>query len=216
MYNRFSFQAKPRLADRHRRENHWQAVEKLSLFTRTGALAEYHAQGDLVDKEVTAMEIYLMQHGPNLSKDEDPEEPLSPDGKKQVLKAAKAIKKMGLQFDVIIASPKKRSQQTAELVAEAIGFPVERIVETAKVKAMTPAEETIAYLAQFTDQESILIAGHLPSLAEIGSILLTSGSKATIQFERGGLGRIDVGKLPTHEGKLRWYLTPAQLELIAD
>ena len=162
------------------------------------------------------MEIYLMQHGPNLSKDEDPEEPLSPDGKKQVSKAAKAIKKMGLQFEVIIGSPKKRSQQTAEIVAEAVRFPSERIVETAKVKAMTPAEETIAYLAQYNDQESVFIAGHLPSLAEISSTLLTSGSKATIQFERGGLGRIDVQKLPTHEGKLRWYLTPAQLELMAE
>ena len=43
-------------------------------------------------REVTAMEIYLMQHGPNLSKDEDPEESLSPDGKRQVSKAARAIK----------------------------------------------------------------------------------------------------------------------------
>ena len=162
------------------------------------------------------MKIYLMQHGPNLSKDEDPEEPLSPGGKKQVSKAAKAIKRMGLQFDVIIASPKKRSRQTAELVAEAVGFPVEGIVETEKVKAMTPAEEAIAYLAQFEDKDSILIAGHLPSLAEVASALLTSGSRATIQFERGGIGRIDVDTLPTNEGKLRWYLTPAQLELMAD
>jgi len=160
------------------------------------------------------MEIYLMQHGPNLSKDEDAEEPLSPDGKIQVSKAAKAIKRMGLQFDLIIASPKKRSQQTAELVAKAVGFPVEGIVETEKVKAMTPAEETIAYLVQFDEKESILIAGHLPSLAEVASALLTSGSKATIQFERGGIGRIDVEKLPTNEGRLRWYLTPAQLDLM--
>jgi phosphohistidine phosphatase len=162
-----------------------------------------------------AMEIYLMQHGPNLSKDEDPEEPLSPEGKKLVSKAARAIKKMGLKFDLIIASPKTRSQQTAALVAEAVGFPLEGIVETEKVKAMTPAEETIAYLAQFGEKDSILIAGHLPSLGEVTSALLTSGSKATIQFERGGIGRIDVDKLPTHEGKLLWYLTPAQLELIA-
>ncbi len=162
------------------------------------------------------MEIYLMQHGPNLSKDEDPEEPLSPDGKILVSKAAKAIKKMGLKFEVIIASPKTRSQQTALLVAEAVGFPAERIVETEKVKAMTPAEETIAYLAQFDEKDSILIAGHLPSLAEVASALLTSGSKAKIQFERGGIGRIDVEKLPSHDGKLRWYLTPAQLELMVD
>jgi phosphohistidine phosphatase len=162
------------------------------------------------------MEIYLMQHGPNLSKDEDPEEALSPDGKKLVSKSAKAIKRMGLKFDVIIASPKKRSQQTAELVAEAVGFPLEGIVETEKVKAMTPAEETIAYLAQLDEKNSLLIAGHLPSLAEVASALLTSGSKATIQFEKGGIGRIDADELPTHEGKLRWYLTPAQLELMAE
>lgn len=161
------------------------------------------------------MEIYLMQHGPNLSKDEDPEESLSSEGEAQISKAAQAIKKMGLEFDVVIASPKKRSQQTAAIVAEAIGFPGESIVVTEQVKAMTPAEQTIDYLQQFAEKRSVLVAGHLPSLAEIASSLLTAGSKATIQFERGGIGRIDVESLPTSEGKLRWYLTPAQLELMA-
>ncbi len=162
------------------------------------------------------MEIYLMQHGPNLSKDEDPEESLSPEGEDQITRAAQAIKKMDLKFDVIIASPKKRSQQTAALVARAVGFPVDSIVETEKVKAMTPAEDSISFLKQFEGKKSLLIAGHLPSLAEVASALLTSGSKATIQFERGGIGRIDVESLPTSEGKLRWYLIPDQLQLIAD
>ena len=160
------------------------------------------------------MEIYLMQHGPNLSKDEDPEESLSVEGEGLVSRAAQAVKKMGLKFDLVIASSKKRSQQTAALVAEAVGYPVEAIVQTDMVKAMTPAEETLKYLEQFKEKQSILVAGHLPSLAEVASTLLTSGSKATIQFERGGIGRIDVETLPTHEGKLRWYLTPAQLELM--
>jgi phosphohistidine phosphatase len=79
---------------------------------------------------------------------------------------------------------------------------------------MTPVGETINYLKQFEGKKSLLVAGHLPSLAEVASSLLTSGSKTTIQFERGGLGRIDVTALPTHEGRLRWYLTPAQLELM--
>ena len=101
------------------------------------------------------MEIYLMQHGPNLSKDEDPEESLSQEGEAQVSRAAQAVKKMGLKFDAVIASPKKRSQQTAAIVAEAVGFPVEGIVETERVKAMTPAQETIDYLYQFQDKESV-------------------------------------------------------------
>lgn len=160
------------------------------------------------------MEIYLMQHGPNLSKDEDPEESLSPEGEEQLSKAARAIKKMGLTFDVIIASPKKRSKQTAAIVAEAVGFPLNKIVETDQVKAMTPAEDTIRYLKQFEEKSSLLIAGHLPSLAEVASALLTSGSRAAVQFERGGIGRIDVDDLPTHQGRLRWYLIPEQLELM--
>ncbi|UCG11765.1 MAG: phosphohistidine phosphatase SixA [Deltaproteobacteria bacterium] len=162
------------------------------------------------------MEIYLMQHGPNLSKDEDPEESLSSDGQSQIAAAAQAIKRMGLDFDLIIASPKKRSRQTAAIVAEATGFPVENIVETELVKAMTPADETINYLKQFEDKEKVLIAGHLPSLAEVTSFLITSGSKATVQFERGGIGRIDVETLPSHEGKLRWYLAPEHLRLIGE
>ena len=161
------------------------------------------------------MEIYLMQHGPNLAKDVDPEESLSPEGEDQVSKAARAIKKMGLNFDVIIASPKKRSKQTAAIVAEAVGFPMDSIEETDQVKAMTPAEDTIRYLKQFEGKRSLLIAGHLPSLAEVASALLTSGSRATVEFERGGIGRIDVESLPTSEGKLRWYLIPDQLELMA-
>ncbi len=162
------------------------------------------------------MKIYLMQHGANLSKDEDPEESLSAEGEDQVSRAARAIQKMGLRFDMVVASPKKRSKQTAAIVARAVGFPVEGIVETERVKAMTPAEKTIDYLKQFEGMQAILIAGHLPSLAEVASSLLTEGSKATIQFERGGVGRIDVDLLPTHEGRLRWYLTPDQLNLMAD
>lgn len=162
------------------------------------------------------MEIYLMQHGPNLSKDEDPDESLSKDGEEVVSKSAQAIKRMGINFDVIIASPKKRSQQTAAIVAEAVGFPIESIIETEQVKAMTPARETISYLKQFEDKQSVLIAGHLPSLAEVASSLLTTGSKATVQFERGGIGRIDVDALPTGEGRLRWYVTPALLTLMVE
>ena len=162
------------------------------------------------------MEIYLMQHGPNLSKDVDREEPLSPEGEGQVATAGRAMKKMGLRFDVIIASPKKRSRQTAAIVAAALDFPAEQIVETELVKAMTPAEETIDHLRQYEDRASILIAGHLPSLAEVASALLTAGSRARVHFERGGLGRIDVKFLPTNEGELRWYVTPEQLRLIAE
>jgi len=161
------------------------------------------------------MEIYLMQHGPALPKEQDPDEGLSPEGEARIHAAGKALRKMGIGFDVILSSPKKRSKQTAAIIAEEVGFPPEHIVETDKVKAMTPPEETIKALSEYAGNRRILIAGHLPSVAEVASFLLTEGSKATIEFETGGCCRIDVEELPTHSGHLRWYLIPQQLKLIA-
>ena len=161
------------------------------------------------------MEIYLMQHGPALPKEQDPDEGLSPDGEARIHASGKALKKMGVTFDVILSSPKKRSRQTAAIVAEEVGFPPEKIMDTEKVKAMTPPEETIKTLTEHAGKERILIAGHLPSVAEVASFLLTEGSKALVEFEMGGCCRIDVEDLPTHSGHLRWYITPEQLKLIA-
>ena len=161
------------------------------------------------------MEIYLMQHGPALPKDQDPEEGLGSEGKERIHAGGKALKKMGVTFDAILSSPKKRSKDTAAIVAEQVGFPLEKIIETKNVKAMAPPEATVQALSELSGAQRVLIAGHLPSVAEVASFLLTEGSKAAVQFEMGGCCRIDVDELPTHSGRLRWYLTPAQLELIA-
>jgi phosphohistidine phosphatase len=161
------------------------------------------------------VEIYLMQHGPALPKDQDPDEGLNPEGEARIHASGQALKRMGIAFDTILSSPKKRSKQTAAIVAEEVGFPFERIVETKRVKAMTPPEETLQTLSELSGAERVLIAGHLPSVAEVASFLLTEGSKAAVQFEMGGCCRIDVEELPTHSGRLRWYLTPDQLKLIA-
>ncbi|MDY6838343.1 MAG: phosphohistidine phosphatase SixA [Thermodesulfobacteriota bacterium] len=161
------------------------------------------------------MEIYLMQHGPALPKDQDPEEGLSPDGKSRILASGQALKKMGVSLDAVLSSPKKRSKETAAIVAQEVGFSQEKIAETKKVKAMTPPDETIQALAELSGAERVLVAGHLPSVAEVASFLLTEGSKAAVQFEMGGCCRIDVEELPTHKGRLRWYLPPDLLKLIA-
>jgi phosphohistidine phosphatase len=161
------------------------------------------------------MEIYLMQHGPSFPKDVDPDESLTPDGESQIVTAGRGLKRMGLRFEAIVCSTKKRAWQTAKIVAEELGFQPEKIVQTDLLKPMAGPEESVRFLKQYEGAKAILVAGHLPSLAEIASMLLTEGSKATIHFERGGIGRIDVESLPTHHGTLRWYLTPEHLSLIA-
>lgn len=162
------------------------------------------------------MEIYLMQHGIPLPKDKDPEQGLSPEGADQIRSSGRALKRMGVSPDTIVCSPKKRSQQTAAIVAEELGIPTNKIVETEKTKPMAPPADTVNFLAGLLDKKRVLIAGHLPSLGETASVLFTEGSEVLINFQMGGVCRIDVETLPTHSGIVRWYLTPEQLKLIGE
>ena len=161
------------------------------------------------------MEIYLMQHGEAYAKDQDPERSLTPRGEDQIRSSGKALRKLGVDVDLIVSSPKKRARQTAEIVAGELGCSEEGIEVTEALEPLAPSEDAIAYLRQFRDRGKVLLAGHLPSLGEIASNLMSEGAHISIHFEMGGACRIDVEALPTHKGDLRWILTPTQLRLLA-
>ncbi len=161
------------------------------------------------------MEIYLMQHGQAFSEEADPERSLTPDGENQIVVSARALAKMGIGFDLMVASPKKRARQTAELVARRLDYRVDDIKVTETLKPTAPSQEAITFLKAYEDKRRILLAGHLPSLGEIASDLLGEGSTVSVHFVMGGVCRIDIDLLQGGSGRLEWYLTPEQLALIA-
>jgi len=153
------------------------------------------------------MELYLMQHGQAVPEADDPEQPLSREGVARIQASAAAMKRMGIVFDVIVCSPKKRSRQSAALVAEGVNYPYSDIVETEKVKATAPADEALSFLRGLGEGQKVLVAGHLPSLARIASLLLGGDEDAVkVRFENGGLCRIDCEGLAPGEGELVFHL----------
>jgi phosphohistidine phosphatase len=162
------------------------------------------------------MEIYLMQHGDAYSEDQDPERSLTPNGEEQIRSSGKALKKLGVDVDLIVSSPKKRARQTAEIVAGELGYSEERIEVTETLEPLAPSDDLIAYLRRFGDRRKMLLAGHLPSLGKIASGLVSEKGDVSVHFEMGGVCRIDVEALPTHAGDLRWVLPPAHLRLLAE
>lgn len=160
------------------------------------------------------MLIHLMQHGACLSKELDPHQPLSPVGREQTVKSAQAARALGLRFELVAASPKVRSQQTAGIMAEHTGYPAARIEVTDAVKAMAPTDTTMKFIREYEGLDSIFIAGHLPSLGLLASAILTGGSRLDIAVENSGLMQID-WDIAAGKGVLNWYLAPAQLALIA-
>ncbi|MFQ5962803.1 MAG: phosphohistidine phosphatase SixA [Candidatus Scalinduaceae bacterium] len=161
------------------------------------------------------MEIYLVQHGAAYTKDEDSERHLNDDGLKQCHVTGKALKRLRLDFDLIFCSPKARAHQTAVIIAEEVGYPKDQIKVTPTLEPTVPAEDAVSYLKDFTDKNNMLLAGHLPSLGEIASELLSETARVSVHFEMGGVCRIDVEQLPTHKGDFRWFLLPEHLNLIA-
>ena len=153
------------------------------------------------------MEIYFMQHGLAVSEQEDPARPLSREGVEQIQLSAKAVQRLGLAFDVIICSPKRRSHQTAALVAEAIRYPYSDILESDTVLPKAEPQELMQKLSQMIG-DKILVVGHLPNLSRLVSHLFES-EKEMVRFENGGMVCVELGK----EGNiLRSFLTAEQMQ----
>ena len=161
------------------------------------------------------MELYLIQHGLARPKDEDPEEGLSQAGQAQIETAGRALKRLGVGLDLILASPKARSGQTAEVIARCLDLAEEMILQTDQVKAKTPPQKTAAFLGGLGHRKAVLIAGHLPNLAEVASYLLTPAGKVAVAIENGAVMRIDLAQPGPGAGELRWYLRREHLERLS-
>src|SRR5207249_3311762 len=72
------------------------------------------------------MTLFILRHGlavepgtrdyPN-----DADRPLTAEGRSKLRQIAQAMKKLELEFDVILSSPYTRARQTAEIVADKLG-----------------------------------------------------------------------------------------------
>ena len=161
------------------------------------------------------MEIYLVRHGAAYEKGEDPERHLNNDGVNQCHLTGIALKKLDIQFDLIVCSPKARARQTAEIIAEEVGYSREDIkINEALVPTALP-KETISYLNDFADAKRVLLAGHLPLLGYLASELLINTSEISFYFEPGAVCHIYTEHPHTFAGHFRWFLTPEHLRLIA-
>lgn len=159
------------------------------------------------------MELYFMQHGEALPKEEDPERSLSQEGEYHVRAAGMALVKLGTSLGGVISSSKKRAVQTARAVAEALGLPDSSHDIMDVLDPLTAPEEIVEALKRKGREGPFLLAGHLPSLAELAAYLMDCQGR--IAFRMGGVGCIQVEEWKRNGGTLLWYLTPEQLKTIA-
>ncbi len=163
------------------------------------------------------MILYIVRHGIAVDRADpksppEPERPLTAEGVKKTRSAALGLRALGAKPDVMITSPYVRAAQTAEIFAEALGFPLEKIRSSEALKPSGNPAEFLKEVAHLRAKEAMCF-GHAPHLDQLISQLtgargvFTELRKAGVAcFERAASGgRWD----------LLWLLTPKVLRQLA-
>ena len=157
------------------------------------------------------MILYLVRHGIAVDRTDpksppDPDRPLTAHGVQKTRSAALGLRAMGAKPDVMITSPYARAAQTAEIFAEALEFPVEKIRVNESLKPSGNPGEIVRELAHLRAKEAAIF-GHAPHLDL--TIALLAGARAPFtELKKSGVACFE----RAHEGwRLLWALTPKVL-----
>lgn len=164
--------------------------------------ARRNTQSALTEDSEDSM-VYLVQHGEAKSKEEDPDRPLTDQGRDEVRQVADLARRTGIEVDVIVHSGKLRAQQTAEHLARAFS-PKPRIEEQSFLKA---TEDPAAAVRSIENgDESVMFVGHLPHLSRlVGYLTVGDPDQDVVSFRYGAIVAID---RDDSSWKLKWILTP--------
>jgi phosphohistidine phosphatase len=124
------------------------------------------------------MKLYLVRHGDAVSSEVDPGRPLSNRGRADVRRVASFLAQTGVQPpNSIRHSGKRRAEQTAELLADALGTTT-RVEELPGLDPHDSTDEFLYTLHEWT--EDTMVVGHLPFLEKLVSRLLVGDESASV------------------------------------
>ena len=140
----------------------------------------------------------------------DTERRLTKKGHDEIRAVARWMKAQDLSFDLIAASPLARAQETAGIVAAALG--------AAPVKTwdvLVPGgkpDEVCHVVSRYPDGAAILLVGHEPLLSALASRMVAGDDRARIAMTKGAVAKIRQFSFESGcTGELHWLLTARQM-----
>ena len=151
------------------------------------------------------MALYVVQHGRNLTKTEDPEKGLSVDGKLDTERIAGVANGYRVKVSRIVHSGKKRARETAEIMASVLS-PTNGL-ET--LKGMNPLDDVRTFAASLELDMNIMLVGHLPFLERLIGLLVCGDPDRTV-FKLQNSGILCIDHVPEVKNPvIRWALMPS-------
>ena len=163
------------------------------------------------------MILYLVRHGIAVDRADpksppEPERPLTAKGVQKTRSSALGMKELGVKPDMLITSPYVRAAQTAEIFAEALGFPTPKIRLSNALKPAANPADIIKEISNLKAKELICF-GHAPHLDQLISHLVGARGVFT-ELKKAGAASLE--HTGTHGAwRLRWVLTAKVLRQLA-
>ena len=151
------------------------------------------------------MRLYMLRHADaeNL-RTTDAARELTPKGKRQAETVGACCQRLGLRPDVLLASPFRRTVQTAEAVAAALaGVAVK--TENFLASGMEP-EGAFAGLQAYGWAESVMIVGHQPDIGQLAASLLGLNDAGGMEVGKATLIGLEVSRFAPYAGSLEFFL----------
>jgi phosphohistidine phosphatase len=165
------------------------------------------------------MQLLVIRHAiaqtrEEFSGDDDALRPLTKEGRRQMKRGAKGLRRIVGTIDLLGSSPLLRAMQTADIVAEEFAG-----VGIMTVDALAPESAPAAFvswLRKQRDAETVAVVGHEPHLGMLVTWLLTGMEAPRVPLKKGGACLLDFSSPPRKGGAtLQWALTPALLRDVA-
>ena len=183
------------------------------------------------------MELYLLRHGESAKSTRHGRGSnggvrnpgLTEDGKKEITRIAKSIRRFKITFDTILTSPLDSATQTAKIISSTFKMKG-NIINCNELLPEGNNHELYNRLQHYESESSILVVGHEPYLTHIIDDIIShqrskvssrrsvtnrkvmkemSTTERSIVVKKGGFAKIRIiSTTPKLSGELRWLLTP--------
>lgn len=162
--------------------------------------------------------VYLVRHAFAAHADparwsDDSKRPLTADGIRRFRAAARGLRRLVPQVDIVLSSGYSRAWETAELLHEETGWPKPQ--ECSVLEAERRASSALDVLREHGGR-SVALVGHEPYLSMLASILC-AGDEGTLRLElkKGAVALLRVdGDVMPRAARLSWAAAPKILRAL--
>ncbi len=164
--------------------------------------------------------IYLVRHAiaaPAAGGMSDEDRPLTAEGQEKMRRATAGLRHLDVAPDVLLASPLRRAQETAAVIAGELHLE-SAIAILPPLAPGHDAEEVCKALRTHRSARELMLVGHEPNMGMLASYLLTGSSTlVSVPFKKSAVAAIAVEAVPPRSaGVLLWFMTAKQLRAIGE